>query len=326
MANKEGKYKAFRDWLIWCHSLSANSAKTTVSFLRQLETKVLILKHGTHGELNRIHEALNDIDSNNSVIPVCEIKEQLKKLNGTITKERGTLNIEFYTLQGFQRAFNLYLKFLVDVTDCFDMAAALEINPKIDIGGPSDKKIDPETPLYKNQLKIFKAGLYKPLLKIPGIKNLLENVLDDISDAVDNLLASNGRLVVPTQFVVGGKSQIRIGDWRSTIIDNIKFDIDLDYNLPPRIPIKIVRRCSYKETAKLLSEILYWSLLIRNELNQYINHDSDVVTDIKDTIDLLKSSEPVMRDTSGLERGVLNLQMLLREYARCFEVKDLNSR
>lgn len=30
MTNRQGKNRAFKDGLIWCHSLTASSAKTTV--------------------------------------------------------------------------------------------------------------------------------------------------------------------------------------------------------------------------------------------------------------------------------------------------------
>lgn len=323
MANKQGKYAAFKDWLIWCRLESPNTAKNVVSYLRQLENNVLVYKYKPHGELHRIHQALNDIDAGNYNISIEEIIECLGDYYKTIVNEKGSTTQSVLTINGYQRAFNLYLKFLSDVTDCFDMAMARRINGRIDVGGKpgKNKNIDPKDANYQKLLKVFKTGLYKPLIKLTNIHKIVDTVLDELSEAVDTLIATNGRYAVPTQFIVGNNQGIQIGDWRATIIDNINVDLDpYDYYHPKHITFKVIRRQPIKRTAEIFSEILYRSLLLQDELNRYVDSEKDEVADIKETIKMLQSSESAMRNTTSLVNGVIRIKELLRDYAKCYEV------
>lgn len=281
MANKTKKYNSFREWLIWCTKGSPNSAKTVVSYLRRIEEEFLEYHLGTPDVFSQVHQILNDIDAGKkphneidgakeilkcvqgllhdakdgarNIKPRCDCKS-LKKDSISSEEIRESPDIEYELLRGAIRAFNGYLKFLTDVTDCFGIEDALEINPRI-----RDDFRDADDPNYEKRLLIFRHGLASRFIKFFNVNDYVEAVLDSFSEIVERYSLPNNPAVA-TQFSLNEVASPSRCSWRSEVLNHINYSIAKNYSITTHRRCKrgfnVIREQPVHQTTDLLINLI----------------------------------------------------------------------
>lgn len=324
MANKTGKYNSFKQWLMWCRGKNQASATKLASYLRRLESDLLLKLPEPRKcrPFHELHQMLLDIDRHKAVgFSIDDVVEELKKILTAIDNERKEEDIrnqvsevEPEVLDDWRGAFNAYLKYLSDITECFTMDDAKQVNEKIEIGGHStcyDER------LYHTRLKLFKHGVYKCIVDNIGMANVVDKVLDAFSESID-ILTMREPYEVPTQFIVEGSTQYEIGDWRAIIIDNIRYSIEDDTECCN--PFSVERVCSAETTARLLAEILYYVLMLNNEVASYVYKDTNQAISVKDTLCTIKKSDVERIRIPGIANSISLVRRLISDYAACFKI------
>lgn len=331
MANKIGKYNPFKEWLLWCGKKSKTVATTLASYLRRFEEDLLLKGSSQCLSFSEIHQLLKDIDDGKQhPQQIGNVINELQKIHKTLTTEIKAVikgetkdqmsEVDLETLYGWQRAFNAYLRFLVDVTDCFDMSMVRSINPKIGVGG---MKAKPDK-YYPKRVKLFRCGLYKLLLEKLNFK-LIDKTLDAFAESVDILLGSGGSYnVVATEMIIGNEGYDGFEEfddlfnWRSMLLDGITMVGNIEERkISRRPPYKIISHKSYEENADLMSDIFRKALSIQGEFNScYIGDDA---ISYKETVTRLKNNGFVS-NTKPIYQRMDELSSLIHQYAGNFEL------
>lgn len=242
MANIKTTYQAFREWLIWVRGNDSQTAKCTVAYLRNLESNLFESKIDG-GKLSVFHKNLITIDQNpNCGFNLGYIIKALKDLKELIDTERknesGKSKFGFETIKNWSRAFNSYLAFLCDVTDCFTQLEAKEINSRFGVG---NKNVDVESPNYVKRLDLFISGAHKHILDTIGIQGLTDQLLDTFHNVVKSALQNMGmKNSIPTEFLINSSFSPAMINWRTIILDNIRCDY-----IPNKYDCKIFESLSY---------------------------------------------------------------------------------
>lgn len=308
MANIKKRYSSFNDWLQCCHGQSPIRAKAVASYLRQQEDYGLFSRAKVEGSYARIHTILNNID-NGTAKPnaLTDVVKDLKKLYTQLKDEAYSTEIEatVETCKGWRQAFNLYMQFLAEVTDCFNYDHVLSVNSRVRLMHRTGR----EKVQYEKRLRIFRSGAYRSFFKELTDKTW-GKLLDQLTEAIDTVVAQKGSLQVLTSFVCQPEEVSRIVNWREIALDTLA-EIDYDeFRCPKSVRITKkypVSQIIYTKT-HALSEALLTTEILKHIVKRF-NMGRDV--------EALNQSDSTL--TRNLPSQLESVRYSIHEYFNCFD-------
>ncbi len=345
MANKTKKYNSFREWLIWCAKRTPNSAKTVVSYLRRIEEELLEYQLGTSDVFSQVHQILNDIDAGKrphyeidgaveilkcvqgllhdardgkrDIKPKFDCKS-LKRDNRSSDEIRKSSNVDEYELlRGAIRAFNGYLKFLTDVTACFGIENALEVNSRI-----RDDFRDADDSNYEKRLLLFRHGLASRFIKFFNVNDYVEAVLDGFSEIIERYSLPNNPAVA-TQFSINNVASPSSCSWRSELLNHINYNIISHKRI--KRGFNVIRELPTTETTDLLINFItkvYHSIdFLYSQLNPEERIVQSPEAQLSSLINNALNNEIVMPGFDKIERIYLQCIEDLKAYMLAFKIE-----
>lgn len=336
MANIKTTYQAFREWLIWVRKNKPDTAKCTVSYLRNLEERLFADKI-EDGKLSSFHKKLIDIDEGRNVgfnlDSMVRDFSMLKKVIDEV-KDDCRQAIGYETINNWSRAFNSYLAFLCDVTGCFTLEQAKRINPRFGAGAKNET--DLENPQYVKRLELFLCGVHKSVLRVIGIQGLTDQLLDAFHEtmnlAIQNVGVKNN---IPTEFLINSSVRPSMVDWRSIILDNIRCENlqysqysyyygIMDYRMLESLSYNIICHGGYIDIDRVCTDIFESVMRAYRCMASTLGVDRNnpiQIDALKRKILDYNSADLIIPNSNDFITHIWRIHDIIKDYSQLFEVK-----
>lgn len=330
MANIKTTYQSFREWLVWVRGNNQQTANCTVAYLRNLEINLLGSKIDG-GKLSMYHKKLISIDDRRNIgFDLGSIITELKKLKEVIDKEKknesGKSIFGLDTLKNWSRAFNSYLAFLCDVTDCFTQQHAKAINTRFGAGAKNE---DVESPSYVKRLALYMRGVHKIILNAIGIEGVTDKLLDTFHEVVNLAVQNAGTSSsVQTEFLINSSDTPTLLNWRSIILDNIEcknIENQCDemnfYRIPKSLQYSISCLDRYEGIESRCLDIFESVMRAYRHLTLSLYMDKTCPVQIETLKQRMLANSTSPTGNIDFTRDIWRIHDRIKEYSRLFEIK-----